>query len=135
MKTLLKTRTLLLFSLLLALLFGCGGGTGGSTGSTGTSGITYTGLTTQAVIDASNSQALSSGAYKGGAVGASGSLGAIQKSVVDRPNYLDLVLTMEESLLQIDVHAPRGTVEAGAIVAASATITGECGGSAQYDRN
>jgi hypothetical protein len=131
MKAFAKIRTLLSFSLLMALIFACGGGGGG--GSTpGVGGISYTGITAQATIDANNSQNISNGAYKGGAVGMSGSLGTIQKTVVDRPNYLDLALTLEEAILHINVNAPPGTVEAGAIVTASDAIAGDCGGSAQY---
>jgi hypothetical protein len=39
---------------------------------------------------------------------------------------------MQEALLQIDLHAPPGVVEAGAIVTESGTIAGACGGTAQY---
>ena len=121
-----------LFLLSFALGLTTCGGSGGGGGTPPPPGITYTGSTAQATIDATNSQNLAAGGYKGGAVGATGSLGTIQKTVVDRPNYLDLALTIEEAILQINVHAPPGIVEAGTIVTASDTIAGACGGSAQY---
>jgi hypothetical protein len=122
---------LLLLSSALVLTT-CGGGSGGGGGSTGGGSITYTGITAQATIDSTNSENLAGGAYKGGALGSAASLGAIQKEVVDRPTYLDLALTIEEAILHIDVHAPLGVVEAGAIITESDTIAGDCGGTAQY---
>lgn len=116
----------------LALLFTACGGGGGDGGGVSGGGISYTGLTAQATVDSTNSETLSTGAYKGGAVGTSGSMGNVQKKVVGRPNYLDLALTIEEAILHIDVHAPPGIVGAGAIVTESGTISGHCGGNAQY---
>jgi len=109
----------------------CGGGDGG--GGVGGGGVvTYTGITTQATIDSANAKDLSTGAYKGGALGSTGSLGAVQRAVVNRPYYLDLALIMEEAIVQIDVHAPPGIIQAGTIIRESGTISGNCGGNAQY---
>jgi hypothetical protein len=125
-----KSITFLLFLMSLALGFtACGGGGGGGVSG---GGVTYTGLTTQATIDSTNSRDLAAGAYMGGAVGTLGGVGTVQKQVVDRPNYLDLALAIEGAIPQIDVHAPPGIVEAGAIVQESGTIAGNCGGNAQY---
>jgi hypothetical protein len=96
---------LLLLSSVLVLTT-CGGGSGGGGGNTGAGGITYTGITTQATVNSTNSENLASGAYKGGAVGSAASLGTVQKEVVDRPTYLDLALAIEEAIRHIDVHAP-----------------------------
>lgn len=120
---------LLLLSSALVLTT-CGGGSGGGGGSTGGGSTTYTGITAQATIDSTNSENLAGGAYKGGALGSAATLGTVQKEVVDRPTYLDLALTIEEAIRHIDVHAPPGIVEAGAIITASDTIAGDCAGSA-----
>ena len=132
MKAFVKIGTLSAFSLLMALIFACSGGGGGGGGTAGGAGITYTGSTAQATIDATNSQNLSAEAYKGGAFGTSASLGTVQKTVAERPNYLDLALTVEEAIHQINLYALPGVVEAGAVVTASDTIAGGCGGTAQY---
>lgn len=122
---------LISFALLLPTCGGGGGGGGGGSGGGG--GITYTGITTQAAIDSPNAKDLSTGAYMGGTVGTSlGMLGSVEKEMTDRPNYLDLTLAIKDALLRIDVHAPSGIVDAGAIISESGTISGPCGGNAQY---
>lgn len=121
---------LFLLSITLGIT-GCGGGGGG--GGTGSGGINYTGSTTQATIDANNAKGLSTEAYSGGTVGTSlGMLGSVEKEMTDRPNYLDLTLAIKDALLRIDVHAPSGIVDAGVIKSESGTISGPCGGNAQY---
>jgi hypothetical protein len=123
-----------LFLLSLALvLTACGGGDGGgSGGGVSGGGISYTGITAQATVDSTNSKTLSTGAYKGGAAGTSGSMANVQEKAVSRPNYLDLALTIEEAIRHIDMNAPPGVVDAGAIARESGTISGHCGGNAQY---
>ncbi len=111
------------------MLNGCGGG-GGSDGVGG--GIAYTGITTQAAVESGNAQDLSTGAYEGGAMGASLSLGVVLQPAVGRPNYLDTALILEEVISQIDIKASLGFVPAGAIVNDSGTIPGQCGGNVQY---
>ncbi len=119
-----------LFAIIFAFMgFNCGGGGGGGNGG---GGITYTGITTQAAIESVNAEDLSTGAYKGGAMGTALSLGAVLQPVIDRPYYLDVAMILEEAISQIDINAPLGIVPAGAIVTDSGTIPGQCGGSALY---
>ena len=42
---------------------GCGGGGGGSSSGGGTSGLTYSGVTTQAEVDESNAEEIAGGAF------------------------------------------------------------------------
>lgn len=126
-----QSRDLVFLLISLAIFLpACGGSDGGDSGGGG--GITYTGITAQAAIDSTNAKILSEGAYEGGAIGSTGSLGTIQQTTVDRPYYFDMALILEEAILRIDVHAPPGVVQAGAIVRESGTIPGDCGGNAQY---
>jgi hypothetical protein len=127
----------LFFIILLPFLLsthGCGGGggDGGGAGS-GTTGTTYSGITIQAAIDQDNATDLAEGAYTGGKVGSSvGSIGVVQDTQIGRPLYLKLTQAIETAIRQIDVHAPPGVVELGAIVSESGNIPGDCGGNASY---
>jgi len=122
-----------LFLVILVALFlaayGCSGGGGGGGG-----GIEYTGVTTQAVIDDTNSEDLTQGAYIGGSAGSAMiGLGAVSQSGVnDRPRYLNLAGILKNAINQVDVNAPDGIVESGAIIQESDSIIGDCGGSASY---
>jgi hypothetical protein len=123
--------TLLLLSSTFVLAT-CGGG-GGDSGGGG--GIVYTGLTTQAAISNANAENLAAGAYAGGAFGSAfAGMATVQKSVVDRPRYLNLSLTMKKAILQVDVHTPPGNVAAGATVTRSGSFPGDCAvpGTASY---
>jgi hypothetical protein len=127
----------LFFTTLLPVLlsmYGCGGGGGdGGGASSGTTGTTYSGITTQATIDQTNATDIATGAYTGGKIGGSvGSFGAVQETKIDRPRYLQLTQAIEKAIRQIDVHAPPGVVESGAIVSESDSIPGDCGGTASY---
>jgi len=115
-----------------ALVFSACGGGGGGGGNGGGGGITYTGITTQAAVENVNAKDLSTGAYKGGAMGTSLSLGAVLQAGIDRPYYVDMALILEEAISQIDLHVPFGIAQTGAIVTDSGTIPGQCGGSVQY---
>ena len=129
-----KARSLAsLFLVILAIsclaTFGCGGGGGGD----GVSTIQYTGATTQAVVDDSNADDLTKGAYAGGTSGMMG-LGAVSQSgVTDLPRYLNLARTLKDAIIQVDVNAPAGIVESGAIIQESDSFTGDCStGPASY---
>jgi len=112
-------------------MYACGGGGGGGGGAS--SGVTYTGSTSQATIVQTNAVDIAKGAYTGGQTGAAaGSVGSVQEIEVNRPNYLQLAQAMEEVIRQIDVYAPPGVVELGEIVSESDSIPGNCGGNASY---
>ena len=120
----------------LMTIVGTGGGGGGGGGASTPTGISYTGLTTQATIDENNAEDLAVGAYEGGHTGgAVGGIGAIQsgESVhVDRPRMLKVSQVLEGSLRQVDLMSRSSGTFIGAIYTESGTIYGDCGGSASY---
>lgn len=125
-------RKLFFIGLLPVFLFllACGGGGGGSNSSS--SSVTYTGITTQATIDSTNAENIATGAYQGGAIGGAISLGAVQQEQAELPAYLNLSLTIEEAIRQMDVSTSTGVADAGAIINQSKTMYGTGGGNAQY---
>lgn len=135
MKSLMKTRKIGMLFLIISLsffmsMYGCGGG--GGDGATSSSGVTYTGVTTQATIDSSNAENIATGAYQGGAIGGAVGLGAVQQEQATQPIYLNLSLTIEEAFRQIDLSASTGVVNAGATINQSDTMNGPGGGNAQF---
>ena len=117
----------------LMTIIGTGGGGGG--GGTPT-GISYTGLTTEAMIDETNAEDLAVGAFEGGHTGVViGGIDAIQtgESVhVGRPRMLKVSRILEDSLRQVDFTSLSDGTFIGAIHTESGTIDGDCGGSASY---
>ena len=125
--------SLFVLILLISFLatFGCGGGGGGGGGG----GVEYTGVTTQATVNDTNADALATGAYDGGTAGSSMTpiFGAVnQGGVNDLSRYVSLTRTLKDAISQVDVYAPEGIVEAGAIVQESGPLDGDCGGSGSY---
>jgi len=128
-------------SIILVAMFltGCGGGGGGDTTVGGdeesTAGISYTGVTSPAVIDDGNAKALSTGAYQGGQIGAATGLSAIQTATsehIGRPRTLKVAQALEDSLRRVDLMSRSGGVFLGAIYTVSDTVDGDCGGSGSY---
>ncbi|MEQ6340979.1 MAG: hypothetical protein M3A44_04825 [Gammaproteobacteria bacterium] len=128
----------MIFTLVLA---GCGGGGGGDFG--GPTLITYTGLTTQAVITQANAKSLAGCAYQGRSTGRAlgGVAASAQTNVTDHqinhPLTLVLSETLRNALGKIDVTAlPRANLGA-AVKTETITEQGSCGGSfsgsATYD--
>ncbi|MBI2779979.1 MAG: hypothetical protein HYX62_09420 [Gammaproteobacteria bacterium] len=126
----------LIFTLALA---GCGGGGGDG----GPSGITYAGLTTQAVVTQANAKNLAGGAYQGRATG--NALGGVAASAqtnvtdhqINRPHTLALSETLRNAVGKIDVTTlPKADLGA-AVKTETITEQGSCGGgfsgSATYD--
>ena len=67
--------------LAMTVVYGCSGGGGGGGG--GSTGITYTGITTQAVIDQNNAEEIAIGSYEGGNIGSSLNIvGAISENSI-----------------------------------------------------
>lgn len=126
----------LIFTLALA---GCGGGGGDG----GTSGITYAGLTTQAVVTQANAKNLAGGAYQGRATG--NALGGVAASAqtnvtdhqINHPHTLALSETLRNAVGRIVVTTlPKADLGA-AVKTETITEQGSCGGgfsgSATYD--
>jgi hypothetical protein len=114
--------------LLLGLVFfgfGCGS-------DDGSSGISYTGITTQAVIDETNAEDIAIGALVGGQKGAELDVfGAVQTNEASAINCFPMLKVsqiLEESLRRIDLTS----ISDGTFVGATetGTIDGTCGGSA-----
>lgn len=135
MKISLRVKHVVLAVLLAVSLTACGGGGGGGGGGS-LSGISYTGLTTQATIDGNNAEDLSTGAYQGGQAGAAiGSVGAIQtgeSGPVGHSRMLKVSQVLEGSLRQVDLMSRSAGTFVGAIYTESNTIYGDCGGSASF---
>ena len=111
------------------ILAGCGGGGGGSSAG---GGITYSGQTSLAAIDASNAQEVAADAYQGMQTGESmnpfsGLQATSTPSTTGRPVAIDLFETFENLLIQADVSAPR-EYRPAAVQTDSDTLNDECGG-------
>lgn len=111
---------------------GGGGGGGGTGGPPADSGITFTGQTSPAVIDAANAREIAAEAYKGMQTGESmnpfsGLQAAAAPSAFGRPIAIDLYETLEDALIQADIteHAHFG---AAAVQTESDTLDDDCGG-------
>jgi len=108
-------------------------GGGGGDGGGAPPGISYTGLTTQAVIDEDSAEDLATGAYMGYSTGSEIPIGAVQSnwnSDIGLPLNLRLPQVLEEALYRLDITSHSGAAPFGAIQCDSETIPGDCGGSA-----
>lgn len=106
----------------------------------GGGGIKYTGVTTPASVDASNSEDLALGAYVGGTyimdMADLDFLGAVQAEeeiILKRMNIYELAKVMNRAVEKADIGSQIGTLSVGAT--ASDTIEGGCGGTANYKLN
>ena len=120
---------ILIVSVLTAIVYGCGGGGGGGGVP---AGITYSGLTTPALIDENNAETLSLGVYTGGDI--SGDLiitGAVlnDEPGIDTLNFLSFDQQIKNALFNIDLGSRTTGIYAGATYTDSQTINGSCGGS------
>ncbi len=123
---------LFLFSLTMA---GCGGGGGGDSGG-GPAPLTYSGLTSQASISATNAEDIAADALLGGTVGVS-VLGSTDADEITRPIISHLyVIELPKILRQSteDVNWQSGN-EIAPLRVESDTISGECGGNLSYTVN
>lgn len=112
------------------------GGGGGDGDGGGPSIPSYTGLTEPATIDENNAEALAVGAYEGGRMGAAtGVMGVVQTEASGNIGYsriLKVSEVLEDSLRQVDFMSRSDGTFIGAIYTVSATVYGNCGGSASY---
>jgi len=117
----------------LIAIVGSNGGDGG--GTTGGGGLTYTGSTSEAVIDSGNCLAFCVGAYDGGKTGSStrqSTTGTDSGEDTGLPRILRLSQALEDSLRQIELLDESSERFMKAVTTDSGTLTGDCGGSAAY---
>ena len=126
------------FLLILSFLFvfwGCSsGGGGGNGGGDGSTGLSYTGVTSQATVDGDNAQALTEDALSGGSTsfGGGGVAGATTSGTQKVQKPIKLALMMKNLVGKIRISPPTGGGAVGAIQSMSDTIEGSGGGSADF---
>ena len=130
-----KSIGLLMSAIGILGLFACGGGGGGGGNYfIEDIGLTYTGVTSQAVIDSNNAVELASGAFIGGETGSNfgiiSSVTADQSKIVRVIRLYEVVEIFSEPLYEIDFSNQRG--DSLAVQTEQDTIQGDCGGSASY---
>jgi len=112
----------------MVIFYGCGGGGGGG----GTTGITYTGITSQALIDENNANEIASGSLVGGEIGSNLSVfGAVSENSnsTKSPLVLGIASYFQNVIYKIESSTKQNAVYLGAVVSESDTIVGSCGGS------
>ena len=121
--------------LAFALLLNSGGCSGGG-GSGGDTGLTYSGLTSPAAVDAANAEDLAGGAFATGLV-SDGMMGLSVQQVprayrITNFRTATIPLTLRDSLELLDIEslAPGGLQ--AAVQTERDTITGDCGGTMSY---
>jgi hypothetical protein len=138
-----KNLKFLTLSMILALTLsftylGCSGGGGG--GDDGNSGMVFSGLTTPAEINESNAEDLSGGAFGAGLIGDGMGDGMMDLSLDQGPNdnyigkyrAVKVPLILSNSLDLVDFTASSAGGFQAALETATATLTGECGGTMSY---
>jgi hypothetical protein len=103
--------------------------------------LTYTGKTSEVVIDDANASEIAANAYSSGNRGVvfgalGGSAGNISKSQPagpGRPLLVDIARALQHSLEAIDYSAAAGQSTAAALHTAEDTVSGSCGGSGSYE--
>lgn len=120
------------------LVVGCGGSSGGGDGGS-SPGLTYSGVTTQAVITSENSQTLAENAMNAGAGGSgiSGIAGLDAGNPAEdgtgRPFLVGMAMVMESAIAEVDWQSDAGQVPSSAIESDADTVSGSCGGSFTYN--
>jgi len=113
------------------LLVACGGGGGGG-GDDDDSGVTYTGLTTQAVITNANAKTLAEGALGGSTTGTAFGVVSDEQEVQPDPTILDVARILSNSVTQLDI-SPSSPILPGAIVTESGSEPCDDDGSISID--
>ena len=108
---------------------GCSGGGGGGGVS---SGLNYTGVTSQAIIDENNANEIATGSLVGGEIGSNLSiLGAVSEN--SNSTKSPLVFNIASYFLDVIYQIESSTIQSagylGAVVTESDSIAGSCGGS------
>jgi hypothetical protein len=112
---------------------GTDGGTGGDTG--GQADLTYTGSTSEAIIDSGNCLAFCVGAYDGAKTGTAtrqSPAGADSGEDIGLPRILRISQALEDSLRQIEVLNEAGVRSSKDVYTVTDTLPGDCGGTASY---
>ena len=107
---------------------GCSGGGGGGAVN---SGINYTGVTSQAIIDENNANDIATGSLAGGEIGANLSiLGAVSENSNSgkSPLVFDIGTYFQNVIDNIEGLTKENAVYLGAVVSESDSIAGSCGG-------
>jgi hypothetical protein len=118
----------------LMTIVGTGGGGGGGGGAS--SGITYTGIETQATITDGNAEDFLTGAYESGRIGTAFDINAIQtgeSAHIGYPRMLKVSRVLEGSLRKVDFASRSDGTFIGAIKTKSETVLGNCGGNFSYE--
>lgn len=126
---------LILVSLVSLLMMACSGG-GGDNG--GTTGLTYTGSSEAAAIDADNADQIAASAYSSGTratvFAGVASLNGVNPNGQGpgRPFLFDITQVLENAAVRIDFPTTANPATAAALQSDSGSIDGACGGSASY---
>ncbi len=121
------TKSFTMFTTLL--LVGCGGGGGGGVVD---SGVTYTGLTTPAVIVDTNAKILAEGVITGSTTGTAFGVISDDQEAQPNPTILDVARILANSVTQLDI-SPSSATLPGAIVSDSGSDPCDGGGSISFD--
>lgn len=113
---------------------GGGGGGGGDFMPAELTGLTYTGVTSPAVIDSDNAAELASDAFIGGETGSNlgmfSSVADAQSTIERKIKLYEVVQIFDGALHKIDFSNHRGDLLA--VKTEQDTVIGDCGGSASY---
>jgi hypothetical protein len=126
---------LIAFGLIAIVGSGGGGDGGGTTGNGSDTGLTYTGQTSEAIIDSGNCLAFCVGAYDGAKMGTAtrqSSVGTDSGENIGLPRILRLSQALEDSLRQIDILSKSGERFSKDVYTDYGTINGDCGGTASF---
>ena len=127
--------SIIAFTFAIAVV-GCGGGGGGSSSGGGTSGLTYSGVTTQAEVDETNAEEITGGAFATGLIG-DGMVGLSVDQPIESYHILNfrsvnVPIILGDSLNLLDFNAAASSGIQAATQSASDTIPGNCGGTMSY---
>ena len=119
---------------ILGLVACGGGGSGGDFMPAEPTGLTYTGITSPAVIDSNNAAELASDAFIGGETGSNlgifSSVANAQPNIVRKIKLYEVIQTFDGALHKIDFTSRRGDLLA--VRTEEDTVIGDCGGVASY---
>ena len=127
---------LLLSIVCILVLVACGGGgsSGGDYVPAEPTGLTYTGVTSPAVIDSNNAAELAGDAFIGGETGSNlgifSSVADAQPNIVRKIKLYEVIQTFDGALQKIDIKSYRGDLLA--VKTEQDTVLGNCGGGAGY---
>jgi len=117
-------------------IVGSGGGGGGGGGGGVVCSVSYTGLSTPAIIDENNAVQLAVGAYTGGVAGTVIVTGAVvQEKDVSQSRTLTMIKVLEKAIRHINLTSALSSISLGTIITDEGYIYGNCGGNIHYTLN